>query len=80
MEPTKITITLDPDFFLEVQEYARSRGLSLTQLVEESLEERLKNDESFVQRWKEAVEPARQEANRYRRLVRRYLKRSGLKD
>ncbi len=70
----KLTITLDPALVPEAKKYARSRGISLSSLIEESLAERLKREnKSFVQRWRGGFEPAQKDDGRYRQLADKYL-------
>lgn len=71
---TKVTLTLDEELVPRAKALARSRGKSLSQLVEDSLREMAGAEgESFAVRWLGAFEPARRDDERYRALAEKYL-------
>jgi hypothetical protein len=56
---TKLTITVDADILPRAKRYARSRGVSLSSLINASLPEMAADEApSFVDRWRGAFEPA----------------------
>ncbi len=71
---TKLTITVDSDVLPAAKRYARSRGVSLSSLVEQSLRN-LPGQESisFAQRWRGRLQAARRDDPRYDALARKYL-------
>ena len=71
----KLTITVDADLLPMAKRYARSRGVSLSSLVEQSLREMAREDElSFTSRWRGKFRPAEREGDpRYDALARKYL-------
>ena len=71
----KLTITVDGDLLPKAKRYARSRGVSLSSLVEQSLREMAREDESsFTSRWRGKFREAEREGDpRYDSLARKYL-------
>lgn len=70
----KLTITVDAEVLDEAERSARSRGLSLSALIETSLRETLADEPtSFAARWRGAFRPAEREDPRYQALARKYL-------
>ena len=70
----KLTITVDGELLPRAKQYARSRGVSLSSLVEASLREVAGADApSFASRWRGRFEAARRDDGRYDALVRKYL-------
>jgi post-segregation antitoxin (ccd killing protein) len=70
----KLTITVDGDLLPRAKRYARSRGVSLSSLVETSLREVAGADApSFASRWRGRFEAARRDDARYDALARKYL-------
>ncbi len=70
----QLTITLDDALHHEARRFARSRGLSLSSLIEGSLRETLSNDaSSFAARWRGRFCPAQRNDARYEALARKYL-------
>ncbi len=70
----KLTITVDSDLVPAAKRYARSRGVSLSAIVEESLREVAgTDDESFASRWRGQFRAAERNAPRYDALAGRYL-------
>ena len=70
----KLTITVDADLVPSAKRYARSRGVSLSSIVEESLREVARTEgESFASRWRGRFRAAERNAPRYDTLAGRYL-------
>ena len=70
----KHTICLDASLMARAERYARSRGVSLSSLVETALRETLLNDApSFATRWRGSFRPAQRNDPRYEALARKYL-------
>ena len=70
----KLTITIDDALIDEAERLARSRGLSLSSLIETSLRETLADDTPTVaERWRGKFRPAERDDPRYRALARKYL-------
>ncbi len=71
---TKLTITIDKEILPLAKRYARSQGVSLSQLVETTLRSLSREEQlSFSARWKGKFEPASRDDERYRTLARKYL-------
>jgi len=70
----KLTITVDEDLLPKAKRYARSRGVSLSSLVEQSLRQVAGEDSpSFASRWRGRFKPADHRGPRYDALARKYL-------
>ncbi len=70
----KLTITVDSELVPSAKRYARSRGVSLSSIVENSLREVAEDrDESFASRWRGRFQAAERSAPRYDELAGRYL-------
>lgn len=70
----KLTITIDAELVPRAKRYARSRGVSLSSLINDALAEMAGGKEpSFVDRWRGAFEPAHGDDPRYRALAEKYL-------
>ncbi len=71
---TKLTVTVDRDLLPRAKRYARSRGVSLSHLIEASLRDLSAEDtRSFAQRWRGKFRLAKRRDERYRRLAAKYL-------
>ena len=71
----KLTITVDADLVPSAKRYARSRGVSLSSIVEDSLREvATDQDESFASRWRGRFQAAERSAPRYDALEGKYLR------
>lgn len=71
---TKLTVTIDEDLLPQAKRYARSRGVSLSQLIETALREMSSAERlSFSQRWRGKFQPAQRDDERYKRLASKYL-------
>lgn len=73
----KITISLDAALVARAERHARSRGVSLSSLIEAALREAVTDDApSFATRWRGSFHPAQRNDPRYDALARKYLSRS----
>jgi hypothetical protein len=71
----KLTITVDEELIPEAKRFARSRGKSLSQLVEDGLRQAIaEREQSFAQRWRGRFRAAHGEDERFARLTKKYLK------
>ena len=72
----KLTITVDADLLPVAKRYARSRGVSLSSLVEQSLREMTgEYVPSFSERWRGKFRAAeRDDDPRYDALAKKYLR------
>lgn len=69
----KLTVTIDEEVVPRAKEYARARGISLSQLIENSLRELSSGERtSFAQRWRGKFVAAERDDERYRALAKRY--------
>lgn len=71
----KLTITVDAELLPAAKRYARSRGVSLSSLIEQSLREMAGEDApSFSSRWRGKFQAAeRVDDPRYAALAKKYL-------
>lgn len=70
----KLTITVDADVIPLAKQYAQSRGVSLSSLIEQSLRELTADSEpSFSSRWRGKFQAAQRDDARYEALARKYL-------
>ena len=70
----KLTITVDADLLPRAKRYARSRGVSLSALIEQSLREVAGGHApSFVARWRGKFRAAERDDPRYDALAKKYL-------
>jgi hypothetical protein len=70
----KLTITVDEELIPEAKRYARSRGKSLSQLVEDGLREAMADrGDGFARRWRGRFRAADGEDARFARLSKKYL-------
>ena len=70
----KLTITVDEDLIPVAKLHARSRGMSLSSLIETSLREATtQRSESFAARWRGKFRPAERNDPRYDALAKKYL-------
>ena len=70
---TKLTVTIDEDLLPRAKRFARSRGVSLSQLIETALREMGAEEVSFSKRWRGRFRPAARDDERYKRLAKKYL-------
>ena len=71
---TKVTITIDEELVPVAKRYARSKGVSLSRLIENSLREvSTPTKKSFSQRWRGKFHAADRQDRRYRQLKDKYL-------
>ena len=71
----KLTITIDPELIPVAKRYARSRGMSLSALIEKYLAETTgREEESFASRWRGKFRPAEKHGDpRYEFLKKKYF-------
>ena len=70
----KLTITVDAEVLPRAKRYARSRGVSLSSLVEQALRELAGvQPPSFAARWRGQFQAAHRDDPRYKSLARKYL-------
>lgn len=71
----KLTVTIEEDLIPRAKVHARSRGLSLSQLIEKSLREEVtaRASTSFSQKWRGRFVAAERNDDRYEALAKRYL-------
>ena len=70
----QLKIAIDDALVEEAKRFARSRGLSLSSLIEKSLRESLSHDApTFAERWRGSFRPAQRDDPRYQALARKYL-------
>lgn len=70
----KLTITVDPEVLVAAKRYARSRGVSLSSLIERALRDQAAVGEpSFTSRWRGQFRPANRDDARYAGLARKHL-------
>jgi post-segregation antitoxin (ccd killing protein) len=70
----KLTITVDRELVPEAKRYARSRGVSLSSLIETELRGLVAEEGgSFASRWRGEFKPAAHHDPRYEALARKYL-------
>jgi hypothetical protein len=71
---TKLTVTIDEHLVPKAKRFARSRGLSLSQLIENALREMGAGEATpFSQRWRGRFRPAAREGERYRALAAKHM-------
>ena len=69
----KLTITVDAEILPLAKRYARSRGVSLSSLIEQSLREVAGADGPSFARWRGKFRAAGRNDPRYDTLARKYL-------
>ncbi len=70
----KLTITVDAELLPIAKRYARSRGVSLSSLIEQSLREMAGDGApSFASRWRGQFRAAERGDLRYKALAKKYL-------
>lgn len=70
---TKLTITVDREVLPKAKRYARSRGVSLSSLIEGALREMADPDRpSFARKWRGRFVLAERDDERYRALAEKY--------
>jgi hypothetical protein len=71
---TKLTLTIDQEILPWAKKYARSRNISLSQLVETRLSELIQPEPvSFSDKWRGRFSPANKKTERYKLLAKKYL-------
>jgi hypothetical protein len=72
---TKLTITVDRELVPNAKRYARSRGMSLSAVIEDALRGLAEGEgRSFAERWQGKFVLAERDDERYRALVKKYVK------
>ena len=70
----KLTVSIDRDLIPAAKRYARSRGTSLSQVIEDALRDLSDADvETFSERWTGSLAPSKKNDARYERRARKYL-------
>ena len=70
----KLTITVDEELIPKAKRHARSRGQSLSQLVEDGLRQAIaERDAGFAQRWRGRFRAAHGDDDRFAQLAKKYL-------
>jgi len=70
----KLTITVDEKLIPQAKRYARSRGQSLSQFVEDGLRQAITSrEEGFAQRWRGRFRAADGKDDRFALLAKKYL-------
>ncbi len=70
----KLTITVDEKLIPEAKRHARSRGQSLSQLVEDRLRQAIaEHDAGFARRWRGRFRAAHGDDDRFAQLAKKYL-------
>ena len=74
----KLTVTIDPELIPVAKRYAKSRGMSLSALIEKYLADATKPEtESIASRWRGKFRPANLHGDpRYDFLAKKYLRDS----
>lgn len=71
---TKLTVTIERDLIPRAKRYAKGKGVSLSSLIEASLERMTRGEDpaSFVERWRGSMVPSEHDDERYRQLRAKY--------
>jgi post-segregation antitoxin (ccd killing protein) len=70
---SKLTLSIDRDLLPAAKRFARTRGVSLSALVEDALRDAIEPDAAgFVDRWRGAFRLAELDDERYRALAEKY--------
>ena len=70
----KLTVTVDAELLPAAKRYARSRGVSLSSIIERSLSELVGEQTlSFASRWRGQLQAAHRDDPRFEALSRKYL-------
>jgi hypothetical protein len=70
----KLTIAIEEELIPKAKKYARSKGVSLSQLIEQILRELSEGQQpSFADRWRGKLRAANRPDARYRRLMEKHL-------
>jgi hypothetical protein len=71
---TKLNLTIDKDLIPKCKSYAKARGKSVSQLVEELLREKTeKGEPTFSTKWRGQFKSVKKSGVRYEKLKKRYL-------
>ena len=70
----KLTITVDADLVPAAKRYARSRGMSLSAVIEQQLRDVAGEEtQTFSQKWRGKFKPSERGGPRYEALAKKYL-------
>jgi hypothetical protein len=70
---TKLTLTFDKAFLPKAKRYAREHGVSLSQLIEQTLKKiALKESPTFSEQWRGKFHLSERTSPRYKALKKRY--------
>jgi hypothetical protein len=71
---SKMTLAIDKELIPQSKKYAKKRGISVSQLVEELLRESIQNDRpSFSTRWRGKFKVVEKDDAKFAKLKGRYL-------
>lgn len=71
----KLTVTVDAELIPVAKRHARTRGMSLSSMIEQSLREAIgESTPSFASKWRGSFRPAERDDPRYAALARKYLR------
>ena len=72
---TRLNLTIDENLIPRTKKYAKSHGISVSQLVEDLLRETTKKEEpGFSSKWRGRFKPVKKNEPRYEIFKDRYLK------
>ena len=70
----KLTVSIDQDLIPAAKRFARSRGTSLSQVIEDALRDLSEGDgQTFSEQWTGSLAPSKKNDARYEKLARKYL-------
>ncbi len=69
----KLTVTIEEDLIPVAKRYARSKGVSLSYLIESALREVSAESPLFSERWRGRFVLAKRDEERYKHLTEKYL-------
>ena len=70
----KLTVSIDRDLIPVAKRFARSRGMSLSRVIENALRDLSNGDEqTFSERWTGSLAPSNKRDARYKKLAKKYL-------
>jgi hypothetical protein len=70
----KLTVTVDEELVPVAKDFARSRGVSLSQLIEDGLRSVTADRQApFSRRWRGKFKPSERSDERYEQLSKKYL-------
>lgn len=69
---TKLTVTIDEDLLPRAKRYAKSRGTSVSRLIEEALRVATGDEQDFVEKWRGRFTITARDQPRFRYLKEKY--------